>query len=75
VAVEDKAGHVGTATWPDATTLNQWTPWQIPLGQFSGVNLSEIEKILIGVGDPDNPQPAGTGKVFLDDIRIIKSAQ
>ncbi len=75
VAVEDKSGHVGIATWPDATTLTQWTPWQIPLSQFTGVNTSAIEKILIGVGDGKNPQPDGAGKVFLDDIQIIKSAQ
>ena len=74
VAIQDKSGKVGVATWPDATILYEWRPWTIPLSQFAGVNMSAVATISIGVGDPDNPQPDGTGKVYLDDIQVIKSA-
>jgi hypothetical protein len=28
--------------------------------------------MVIGVGDRKNPQPGGTGRIYLDDIRLTK---
>jgi hypothetical protein len=75
VAIQDKAGKVGIATWPDAAIASEWTQWKIPLSEFKGVNLSAISKVFIGVGSRTSPQPAGAGLVYIDDIRIITPAQ
>ncbi|MCL5279595.1 MAG: PA14 domain-containing protein [Planctomycetes bacterium] len=74
VAVEDAAGHVGTVVHPDAAVLTtaQWTEWKIPLSSLSGVNAAKIKKITIGVGDRTKPAQGGTGRIFIDDIRVMK---
>ncbi len=74
VAVEDDAGKSGMATYPDsaATNFGVWTEWRIPLSSLTGVNLAKIKKLYIGVGDRKNPVPDGSGRIYLDDIRVIK---
>jgi hypothetical protein len=65
VVVEDSAGKVTVVTHPDpaVTTVTDWTQWRIPLSNFTGVNLSKVRKMYIGVGDrttgPVGPQSAG----------------
>jgi hypothetical protein len=49
---------------------NAWTEWKIPLSDLAGVNLTRVETLYIGVGDRDNPQPDGAGRIFIDDIRV-----
>jgi len=69
VAVEDSAGHLAVVVHPDplAVAATEWQPWRIALSQLSGVNLSSIAALTIGVGDPDNPTSA-SGLVYVDDI-------
>ncbi len=57
---------------PAATQIDTWTEWIIPLQAFAdqGVNLAEVDNISIGIGDRNNPQPRGSGKMYLDDIRL-----
>ena len=59
---------------PDATRKTAWTEWQIPLQAFAdlGVDLTNVNTISIGFGDKNNLQPGGAGKMFIDDIRLIK---
>jgi hypothetical protein len=70
VAVEDNAGKVQVVSHPDAlaTAATDWQQWQIPLSALSGVNLSSVKMMYIGVGDRDNPTPGGTGLLYIDDI-------
>ncbi len=72
--VEDSAGKSKVITNPDPAAVNvtQWTEWKIPLADITGVNLSKVEKVYIGVGDRDNSVAGGTGKLFIDDIRVLK---
>jgi len=72
VAIEDSAGNVAVVPHPDpaATTLTDWQPWPIDLGRLTGVNVGSVKKLYIGAGDRDNPSPDGTGRVYIDDIRI-----
>ena len=60
---------------PAATQIDTWTEWVIPLQNFSsqGVNLAEVDNISIGIGDRNNPQPGGSGKMYFDDIRLYGS--
>ena len=57
---------------PAATQIDTWTEWIIPLQAFTdqGVNLADVDNISIGIGNRNNPQPGGSGKMYLDDIRL-----
>jgi len=55
---------------PGATQIDTWTEWNIPLTDFTGVNLQTINKLSIGVGDKNNPQAGGSGVMYFDDIRL-----
>jgi len=59
---------------PAATQTEAWTEWTIDLNQLSdqGVNLADVDNISIGIGDRNNPQPGGSGKIFIDDIRLYQ---
>jgi hypothetical protein len=76
VAVEDKAGRVGVVSYPDPAlvTVKQWTQWKIPLADFTsaGVNVTAVKKLYLGVGDRSRPAPGGAGRIYIDDIGLIK---
>jgi len=74
VAIQDSAGKVAVVTRPDATVIDTWTEWKVPLSQFAGVNLAAVKKMYIGVGDRKAPKADGAGKLYIDDIRVIKPA-
>jgi len=59
---------------PNATLISTWTEWNIDLKDFSDqdVDLTDVNSITIGFGDPENPPPGGTGKMFIDDIRLYQ---
>jgi hypothetical protein len=73
-ALEDAAGNVAIAVYPDPARLAfpAWTPWWIPLSQFSdaGVDLTAITRICIGLGDRANPTAGGAGLLYIDDVRV-----
>jgi len=59
----------------DAATTNTWTEWVIPLQTFidQGINLSDVDRIAIGLGTKGNMMtPGGSGKMFIDDIRLYR---
>jgi hypothetical protein len=70
VAVEDTAGNVAVVTHPDPAAVGAatWQQWLIPYSDLTGVNLSRVAFMYIGVGDRDNPTADGAGLIFVDDI-------
>jgi hypothetical protein len=72
VALEDSAGKVAVVSDPALANTDAWTLWTIPLADFAGVNLAKVKTLYIGVGDRDNPTADGSGRVYIDDIRVIK---
>jgi len=72
VAVEDSAGKVAVATHPDplAATVGAWTEWKVPLSSLTGANLGKVKKLYIGVGDRKTPAADGSGRIYIDDIRV-----
>jgi len=54
---------------PDAAQINKWTEWIIDLQAF-GVNLADVNSIALGLGNKNNPQAGGSGKMYFDDIRL-----
>jgi hypothetical protein len=77
IALKDVHGMVGRIPYPDpnVVTSTQWTEWRIFMPQFmmTGLDLSAIKKIMIGVGDPQSTTPGGKGLIFIDDIHAIKT--
>ena len=59
--------HENTA----ATQIGAWTQWTIPLSSFTGVNLSNVRNLAIGVGNGSSA--GGTGIIYVDDVRLIRS--
>jgi hypothetical protein len=75
VTVEDGSGKTATVVHPDPAAVNArvWTEWRIPLSSFSGVDLRRVRRMSIGVGGRESAIPLGTGRIHLDDIRVLKS--
>jgi hypothetical protein len=60
---------------PAAAQILDWTEWRVPLQTFAdqGVNLTNVDKIGIGVGSKSGMASAGgTGTVYIDDIRLYQ---
>ncbi|MHC4156166.1 MAG: PA14 domain-containing protein [Planctomycetota bacterium] len=60
---------------PIATQVDIWTEWVIPLQTFAdqGVDLTNVDKIALGVGTRGNMTvPGGAGKMLFDDIILYR---
>ena len=63
---------------PNASQINAWTEWVIPLQAFAdkGLDMADVDRIAIGFGDKDNPQQnSGDGTMYIDDIRLYRPEQ
>jgi len=76
VGIEDSSGRMAVTVHPDADAAlaTEWHKWHIALGeaQAAGVDVAAVKKMVIGVGDRQNPKPGGTGRIYIDDIRLTK---
>jgi len=57
----------------NAARSRGWTRWEIPLHDFAdqGINLTNVDKIAIGLGTQGNPAaPGDSGKVHIDDVSL-----
>ncbi|MBL7187467.1 MAG: SMP-30/gluconolactonase/LRE family protein [Phycisphaerae bacterium] len=77
VAIGDNAGQIAAVvTHPDvdAVLANEWQKWHIALAdlQAQGVDVGSVKKLIIGVGARNTLLPGGTGKIYIDDIRVTK---
>jgi hypothetical protein len=79
VAVSNSTGSPAIVVHDDpaAAQIDTWTEWVIPLSALAdqGINLTNIDRIALGLGDRNNPQPGGSGKMFFDDIRLYRSRE
>ena len=60
---------------PNIATKDTWTEWTIDLSEFAnqGVDLTQVDKIAIGLGTQGNAAtPGGSGKMYFDDIRLYR---
>jgi len=78
VAVSNKTGMPAVVVHDDpaAAQIDTWTEWVIPLQVFAdqGINLTNVDRIAIGLGTRGNMiTPGGSGKMFIDDIRLYRS--
>jgi hypothetical protein len=72
IAVQDSAGKSAVASDPNVVNAAGWTELQIPLSNFTGVNMTKVKKMTISVGSRTNPAADGSGTLFIDDIRVVK---
>ncbi len=74
VIVADSKGKTATAVHPNPAAVNAgvWTEWKVPLSNFPGVDLTRVRGMSIGVGGRVSSIPPGTGRIYLDDIRVVK---
>jgi hypothetical protein len=76
VAVSNSAGTPAVVVHDDpaAANIDTWTEWIIPLQTFAdqGINLTNVDSVALGLGDRNNPQPGGSGKMYFDDIRLYQ---
>jgi len=76
VGVEDNAGRMAVVVHPDpnAVLASEWQKWHIGFADLraAGVDVAAVKKMVIGVGDRQNPKPGGTGRIYIDDIRLTK---
>ena len=76
VALEDNAGHIKVVNYDTLQAVHAatWQQWPIALSDFSagGVNLAAIKKMYIGLGNRTSPTAGGTGKIYIDDIRLYR---
>ncbi|MBP8304811.1 MAG: hypothetical protein KBE04_11880, partial [Phycisphaerae bacterium] len=78
VVVEDSGAKakVVSGSDPRLTITGAWEQWSIPLSGLAagGVNINSVRKVTIGVGDRVSPKVGGTGKLYIDDIRLTRTA-
>ncbi|MFC1605058.1 hypothetical protein ACFL5F_08535, partial [Planctomycetota bacterium] len=76
IAIEDTAGRIAVVIHsnPDVVLTTDWQRWDIPLVDLQEQNgdVTSVKKMYIGVGDRNNTQPGGTGRIYIDDIKVTK---
>jgi hypothetical protein len=74
VRLEDASQGTAMVVHPDTSvvTTAKWIQWKVPLSSFTGVNLSKIKKLCLGVGDKADPKAGGKGLIYVDDISLAK---
>jgi hypothetical protein len=74
VGVEDSAQHSTLVSHadPQAVANGEWRGWDIALSELAagGVELGQVTRLVIGVGDRPTTKAGGRGRVYLDDIRL-----
>jgi hypothetical protein len=74
VAIANSAGAPAIVAYddPGAAQINNWMQWIIPLQGFAdqGIDLSNVDKIMIGLGSKGGAAGGGSGTMYIDDIRL-----
>ncbi|MBN2317089.1 MAG: hypothetical protein JXM79_24390 [Sedimentisphaerales bacterium] len=76
VAISNTSGVFAIVVHDDANAAQArgWTKWDIPLQAFAdqGINLSNVDKMAIGLGSKGGASVGGSGTVYIDDIRLYR---
>ena len=72
VTVEDNRGTVAVVQHPDPNVLlvDDWHEWTIGFEEFGEVDLGNVTRLVLGVGDRNDPQRGGEGVVYIDDAGL-----
>jgi len=60
-----------------AAQVDTWTQWIIPLQVFSdqNINLTNVDKIAIGLGNKGGATAGGSGTMYIDDVRLYRAGE
>ncbi|MBN1505305.1 MAG: hypothetical protein JW955_00580, partial [Sedimentisphaerales bacterium] len=72
VAIQDSSNKLAMVTDATVVNANTWTQVLMPLSSFTGVNMTRVTKMYLGVGNRNAPVADGSGMLFIDDVRVIK---
>ena len=76
VAISNSAGAPVLAVHDDARAaqIGTWMEWRVPLQAFAdqGINLTNVDKIAIGLGNKGGAAVGGSGTMYIDDIRLYQ---
>ncbi len=76
VSVSNAAGTPAVVVHddPQAVQIRTWQEWVIPLQAIAdqGINLTNVDKIAIGLGSKGGPAAGGSGTMYIDDIRLYR---
>jgi hypothetical protein len=77
LALQDTSLNVGIVEHPnsDAALLSdKWYEWIIDLNDpnFASLDMHNIDKVYIGLGDRNSPTTGGKGVMYFDDIRLYR---
>jgi hypothetical protein len=72
--VEDKDGSSAEVEYdgPAGLDTTQWQRWAVQLDELSGVDLSRVKWLYVGVGDRNAGASGATGRIYLDDVRLCR---
>ena len=77
VAVSNSAGAPAVAAHEDPDTAKKglWTQWVIPLQSIAdqGINLTNVDKLAIGLGSKGGASAGGSGTMYFDDFRLYQT--
>jgi hypothetical protein len=74
--IEDAAGRFAVVSFSDPAATQMTSPWtwKIPLSSFDGVDVKNVAKLYIGVGNCLNPTAGGKGTLKIDNVRVVKAS-
>ena len=76
VAISNSAGAPAIVAHDNAAAAEsrRWTDWRVALQVFAdqGINLTNVDKIAIGLGSKGGAASGGTGTMYIDDIRLYR---
>ena len=79
VAISNAAGAPAIVANDDAEAarVRGWTEWRIPLQAFAdqGIDLTDMDKIAIGLGSKGGAAAGGSGTMYTDDIRLCRPSE
>jgi hypothetical protein len=75
LGLQDASGHAVFVVHPELAIAAavKWVRWEIPLHDFTDVDLARVRKLYIGVGDWENPLPGAKGRLYIDDLRLVRA--
>jgi hypothetical protein len=76
VAISNTAGAPAVVAHDEPTIAQKgsWIQWVIPLQAFAdqGIDLTNVDKIAIGLGSKGGASTGGIGTLYIDDIRLFR---
>ncbi|MFC1634388.1 LamG-like jellyroll fold domain-containing protein [Planctomycetota bacterium] len=76
VAISNDVGVPAVVVHDDSIAANAgtWRQWRITLHALvdQGINLTNVDKLTIGLGSKGGPAVGGSGTMYIDDIRLYR---